>query len=145
MVAIVTHGMLEGVAFGMVFSLIFAVVTGFISRLCCSFRLGLQFQLKVIGIALVFWLVGGCNSLLLAWFRPDFYVLYVNPTIRTIDTIRFAWVEGSILGIYGGGIVALVAGCNMFVTRWRHMLREEESALLAPEAATVTMNSRASP
>lgn len=123
----ISHGMLEGLGFGIVFAFIFTSVVVFISRLCCPFRLALLAQCKIIGLTFLFWFIGGLNAILIALFWPQFYDNFVGLPSGKANALKFAWVGGSIYGVYGGGMLAVIIGSIMFSVQWQKLKKQESN------------------
>lgn len=118
----IEQGMLEGSVFGAVFSLILMFGIAFISKLRCPFRPGFIVLLKVMAFSLMFWIVGGFNGALLAQFLPQFsnLGLLFNPG----EALRFAWVAGSIWGVYIGSLLSTIGAFVSFAAKWRRLEKE---------------------
>ena len=125
--ASIAQGIFEGLLFGIFLSLVFVIVAGIVSKARCSYRSGVTVLLGIVAAALVCWIIGGLLGMGLATLSPEFFRHAFRGVPQDFtETLRYAWVGGSIMGIQFGSFAAMTLGSFVFYARWQR--RVERSA-----------------
>ncbi len=118
--AIIAQGIFEGLICGLVLGTFFLAVVAFISKARCGYLLGFRYIAGVIATAFLLWVVGGVLAIVLVSLSPEFYQShFIGIPESAPDRIRYAWVGGSIWGVYFGGAAATFIFVVLFQSRWR--------------------------
>jgi hypothetical protein len=128
--ASVQEGILEGLVIGIFLSAILTIAIGIITRATCSYREALRWLVGVVIAVYVFWAVGGILGVAWAAASPVSYQnTFIFRPLGFWQTVRFAWVGGTIWGAYFGGLLAVAVGLIVFHLKWkRQMMRESGAA-----------------
>lgn len=125
--ASVAQGMLEGVLFGAGFATVFTLVLGVASKGEATLRFAGKYLLMAGVIALATWCIGGLLAMGFAAFSPEFYQNAFMGVPREFgEMLRFAWVGGSIWGIYFGAVLGVVIVSIIASVDWRRQSRAEK-------------------
>jgi hypothetical protein len=123
----IEQGSKEGFWFGVFFSTIFTIVVAVISRMQCPYSLGLRALLRSVSLILAVAAAGGITGVLFSLLRmPLGLPLTLGLEYLIVEALRFYWVLGCILGIYFGGMIAVIAGCIWFSADWREYKAQHE-------------------
>jgi hypothetical protein len=113
------QGALEGFAAGLLLGFFFAMVIAASTRWRCPLPLALRTFALVPAIAIIGWIVGGIIGVTLSLLWPRLWGFFFIGVPPRVDLPRFAWVGGSIWGVYGGSLVGLIVACVTLHVRWR--------------------------
>ena len=117
--ASIAQGIFEGVIFGTLLSLLFVTIVGLITKVKCSYKLGVKYLTGIIALSIIFWILGGIMGLLLSLLSPEFFQSrFHNVPKETIALMKYAWVGGSIWGIELGGFISVILGSLIFKSKW---------------------------
>jgi hypothetical protein len=121
--ACIIQGVLEGAVVGLIFSAIFTTTIAIITKATCPLTFGLRW-LGIIMLAIyVSWTIGGICGVAWAATNPSSFRIYFPPAPADyIETIKFAWVGGSIWGTEPGGLLVLIIALICFRFSWRRKL-----------------------
>lgn len=119
--AAIAQGLFEASLYGAGLGVLFAVAVGWISRGTFTLRAVLPYLAGSALGALASWTLGGLFAMGLASLSPEFYRGHFDgvPEERG-PMLCYAWVGGSIWGIEGGGIAAVLFAIVLFRTRIRN-------------------------
>jgi len=112
--AAMREGMLEGSVYGFAYSICFIVLISVFSERMCRYKVALKYAFATLGLAFVWWIIGGIVAIILVVIFPDLrYSSYFGFHHSGANLIRYAWVRGSIWGIVDGGLLSvfLTNGC----------------------------------
>ncbi|HEY3412295.1 MAG TPA: hypothetical protein VGM51_04450 [Armatimonadota bacterium] len=105
---IVAQGILEALVAGTLLSLTLTCGIVLTMRSEASIRAGLSCLARILVGAAAGWLAGGAIGVLLCSLGPDLFANAFYGAGKPLSISRFAWVGGSIWGIYLGAVVSIV-------------------------------------
>lgn len=118
--AIVAQGILEGLVYGVLIAGVFTLVVGVVSKARCPYKLVASHLAVMVGAIYLCWVVGGLVAMGLAALSPEFYRrTFFRVPEEFGESLRYAWVGGSIWGGMFGGVLTLIIGSVLFAPRWR--------------------------
>jgi hypothetical protein len=122
----VEQGVLEGFVIGIFLSFILTLAIGLITRASCTYGYALRWLAGVVGAVLGLWMMGGVAAVVWAAVSPGSYRnTFIREPLNFWQTVRFAWVGGTIWGAYVGGLLAVGIGLILFHLRWRRQLMRD--------------------
>lgn len=109
--AAIAQGIFEGLMFGIFFAVIFTAIVGFFAEPAYGLGKILRYAAGMVLFAVLGWLLGGIIGLGMALLSPEYFAeSFYQPPESYPEMLRYAWVGGSINGIYAGAVIALVLG-----------------------------------
>jgi hypothetical protein len=129
--ASVTQGVLEGSVVGLLFSIIVTTAIGIITRGTCTLAFGLLWLGRIILAVYGTWAFGGICGVTWAAASPLSFTNFFGVPGDYVQTLRFAWVGGSIWGAEPGGLLVVIVALIWFGVSWRRMLKEESRDQMA--------------
>jgi hypothetical protein len=124
--ASVQQGILEGFVIGIFLSFILTLAIGLITRASCTYGHALRWLAGVVVAVFRLWMIGGIVAVVWAAVSPGSYRnTFIREPLNFWQTVRFAWVGGTIWGAYLGGLLAVGVGLVLFHVRWRRELMRD--------------------
>lgn len=124
--ASVEQGVFEGTVVGLLFSIILTTSIGIITRATCTLAVGLRWLGRILLAVYGTWVLGGICGVAWAALSPlSFENNFIGVPRNYVQTLRFAWVGGSIWGAEPGGLLVLIVVLIWFRISWRRKLKEE--------------------
>jgi hypothetical protein len=123
--ASIGEGILEGTVAGALLSVIFTTTLAIITRGSCTYKMGARWLIHSVLWVYSLWAIGGLSGMTLAALRPQFFFSIFGVPADLGPMLRFAWVGGSIWGVYIGGPLAVIVGLVLFRISWRRTLERQ--------------------